>query len=95
MSDYFDDAFFSKFCDESVVNQYLKMVAYSAHSFSGVNEIAKLKRESEKYKLLLASLEVDLNEERSKVADLKMILFDAEKWLSEECFLENGRAFYE
>jgi len=87
VSDYFDDRFFSGFCDKDVVNQYLKMVAYSAQNFSGVNEIVKLKRENEKYKALLASLEVDLDDERSKVADLKMILFDAEKWLSKKGFL--------
>jgi len=67
MSDDFDDAFFSKFCDESIVNQYLKMVAYSAQDFGSANVFSDLRSTIEEKNSLVSLLYSELDKERLKV----------------------------
>jgi len=57
VSDYFDDVFFSKFCDESIVNQYLKMLACSSQDFGSANIFSGLKIKIERQRREISKIE--------------------------------------
>lgn len=81
MSDYFDDRFFSGFCDKDVVNQYLKLLAASYQTLE-----EKIRRSEVEVKINvdpLFKIKEDLKKERSRISEF------CDRIRSQECLIDS------
>jgi len=81
VSDYFDDRFFSGFCDKDVVNQYLKLLAASYQALED-----KIRRSEVEVKINVDSLlkiKEDLKKERSRISEF------CDRIRSQECLIDS------